>query len=306
MELMNRLAIRLMPVVPKNFVGRVASRYIAGERAEDAFAMVEKLNAEGAMATIDLLGEHSDQLQHAVEARDAYLKILDGIAAHKLNANVSLKPTHFGLKLGYEPCRDLVAEIVAAAQKFGNFVRIDMEDRTCTDDTLRLYREMRARYDKVGVVIQSYLRRSYGDVKQLAVEKANIRLCKGIYNEPRAVAYKNRAIIIRNYALLLEQLLKAGCYVGIATHCEETIWHAERIIHALNLTPEQYEFQMLLGVEPELRRILISQGHRLRVYVPFGEEWYPYSTRRLKENPAMVGYVIRDFLGVNRQDGSVK
>jgi len=306
MALINRLAVGLMPVVPKPIVGRVASRYIAGERMAEAFAVVEKLQAEGAMATIDLLGEESDRLSQAEQARDVYLKLLRGIAERKLDANVSLKPTHFGLRLGYEKCRDLVADVVRETQKYGNFLRLDMEDHTCTDETLRLFRDMRARYEGVGVVIQAYLRRSINDVNQLAAGQANIRLCKGIYNEPRAIAFKNRAVIIRNFALLLEKLLRAGCYVGIATHCEETVWHAERLIRELNLAPRQYEFQMLLGVEPELRRLLIAAGHRLRVYVPFGEEWYPYSTRRLKEHPAMAGYVLRDFFGMNKRNESGK
>lgn len=302
MNLLNRVVIAAMPAVPKMLVGRVASRYIAGRTIEEALAVVKELNAAGAMATVDVLGEHTTVAEEAVKATGEYLALIDAIHQRGLNANVSLKPTHIGLKLGYEHCRDLVEQIVARAEMAGNFVRIDMEDRSCTDDTLRLYYDLRRRHTSVGVVIQAYLRRTVRDMERLMEMRANIRLCKGIYNEPRRDAFKNRAVIIRNYAYILEHLLRAGCYVGIATHCEETIWHAQRIIRDQKLTRDQYEFQMLLGVEPELRSILLDQGHRVRVYVPYGEDWYPYSTRRLKENPAVAGYVIRDFLGLHSQN----
>ncbi len=302
MQLMNRLIVGVMPVVPKYLVGRVASRYIAGERLEDALTVTGRLNDEGAAVAIDLLGEHSADSEHAGAAASIYLDTLTAIAREKLDANVSLKPTQLGLKLGYESCLDRITEIVARADELGNFVRIDMEDRTCTDDTFRLYFDLRKRFDNVGVAIQSYLRRTINDIKPLMEAGANLRICKGIYNEPRAVSYKNRTVIIDNYALLLEELLKADCYVGIGTHCEETVWHAKRIIHQLGLSRDRYEFQMLLGVDHELRRILLDEGHKLRVYVPFGDDWYPYSTRRLKENPAIAGYVMRDFLGMSKLD----
>jgi len=171
-----------------------------------------------------------------------------------------------------------------------------------TDDTFKIYHTVHNLYpDNVGVVIQSRLRRTLADTAHLIPVKANLRLCKGIYNEPRQHAWHHRSIIINNYGLILEELLKGGCYVGIATHCEETIWQALRVIHQLKLQPNQFEFQMLLGVEEELRSILINAGYKLRVYVPFGEEWYAYSTRRLKENPQMAGYVMRSFLGMSNQ-----
>jgi proline dehydrogenase len=299
MDWLNKVIMGTMPVVPKYFVGRVASRYIAGETLADAAEMTRTLNSEGAMATIDLLGEDTTRREQAEEAATIYHNILDCIKKEGIQANISLKPTHMGLKLGYDFCAGLVSDIIAHAAETENFLRIDMEDKDCTDDTLKLYYSLHKKYPNVGLVIQAYLRRTIKDIQGLKEIKANLRLCKGIYREPREVAFKNRSIIIRNYALLLEELLSAGCYVGIATHCEETIWHAQRIIHQLALTPDKYEFQMLLGVEPELRRILIGQGHRLRVYVPFGEEWYAYSTRRLKENPDVAGHVMRDFLGLH-------
>ena len=302
MQLINKLVTGMMPVMPRAFVGRVASRYIAGEKLQDAISLTRRLNGQGAVATIDLLGEHSANAEQVKAAVTSYIDTLNAIQQERLDANVSLKPTHLGLKLGYQFCLERVTEIVSRAAELGNFVRIDMEDHTCTDDTFRLFFDLRKRFDNVGVVIQAYLRRTLNDIKPLIEARANLRLCKGIYNEPRLIAYKNRAVIIDNYALILEELLKAGCYVGIATHCEETIWHARRIIHQMGLSDDRYEFQMLLGVEPELRRILIGEGHKLRVYIPYGLEWYSYSSRRLKENPSIAGYVMRDFFGMSKLD----
>lgn len=298
MDLISRIMVSLMPIVPRWLVWRVASRYIAGRKLEDAARVVAELNKQGIWATIDLLGEECTEESEARKAAKIYHHILERISQEGLLSNISLKPTHFGLRISYDLCYGLIEEVVSHSQEMGNFVRLDMEDHSCTDQTLKLYYDLRKRYDRVGVVIQSYLRRSLRDVHGLKEVKANVRLCKGIYNEPRRIAFKNRNIIIRNFALLLEELLSAGCYVGIATHCEETIWHAERIIHQLKLTPDQYEFQMLLGVEPELRSILVEKGHHLRVYVPFGTDWFPYSTRRLKENPRMAYYVMRTFFGL--------
>jgi len=298
MELINRLTIGVMPVVPKSFIGKVASRYIAGEKLSDAVTEVKSLNANGAVATIDLLGEDNIDPDHSRKVTETYIEILDVIEAEKLDSNISVKPTDLGLQIGYDFCKEQITRIVAHAAALDNFLRIDIEDHTCTDDSIRLYKEIHDQYDNIGIALQAYLRRTIDDIKPLMETSANIRLCKGIYVEPRRISYKNRSIIINNFALLLEELLKAKCYVGIATHCEETVWHAKRIIYKLGLKPDEYEFQMLLGVEPGLRDILIEEGHKMRVYVPFGEEWYPYSTRRLKENPAIAGYVMRDFLGL--------
>ncbi len=302
MELINKLIASVMPAVPKFLVGRVASRYIAGSDLSDAVSTGRHMQQEGAVTTLDLLGEHCESKEQAVKSVETYLRMLDVINNENLDANVSFKPTHLGLKLGYDFCSGLVEQIVVKAEEYNNFVRIDMEDYTCTDETLQMYFDLRKKYDNVGVVIQAYLRRTIDDIRKLKEVKANLRLCKGIYNEPRTHAYKHRAIIIRNFAYLLEELFEAGCYVGIATHCEETIWHSLKLISKYGLNKDQYEFQMLLGVEPELRKILIDQGHRLRVYVPYGEEWYAYSTRRLKENPQIAGHVIRDFFGMTSQN----
>jgi len=219
---------------------------------------------------------------------------LAAIDEEKLDANVSLKPTMFGLKIDKAFCRANVATVCETAAGYGNFVRIDMEDAACTDDTLELYYELRAAYGNVGTVIQSYLRRSLDDCVKLAAARANLRLCKGIYDEPRAVAYKNKTLVDANFGLLLDVLLGAGCYVGIATHDEKMVWEGLRAVHKFGLTRDRYEFQMLLGIDAQLRDIIVAAGHKLRIYVPFGTEWYPYSTRRLKESPHLAGSMFRN------------
>ncbi len=301
MSIFNSAIINLMPVTPKFLIKRVASRYIAGETLQETIASVQQLNNKGALTTIDLLGEQGKGKEHAEEAAKTYVKILDAIEENKLNSNVSLKPTHMGLNFGVDLCYELIEGIVKHAKKLNNFVRIDMEDSPYTDDTLKMFFDLRKKYDNVGVVVQAYMRRTMADTRDLIKHKSNVRVCKGIYREDYKIAYHDRKIIINNYASIIRELLSNGCYVGIATHCEETVWEAFKVIHELKLKPEQYEFQMLLGVAEELRQIILDGGHRLRVYVPFGTEWYPYSSRRLKENPKIAGYVIKDFLRFDRK-----
>ncbi len=298
MDLFNKAIVGTMPVIPKQLVGKIASRYVAGEQLSDAVNVVKQLNDDGAMATMDLLGEYTDSKEKLAQTLNTYKEILQAIESENLDSNISLKPTALGLSIGYDVCEKSITEIVKYADKLNNFVRIDMENHVCTDDTLKIFYELFQHYNNVGTVLQAYLRRTIKDIQWLKKIGANLRLCKGIYNEPRLIAYKEQKIIIKNYAFLLEELLKAGCYIGIATHCEETVWYALRIIHELGLKKDQYEFQMLLGVDPELRKILINDGHRLRVYVPYGEDWYPYSSRRLKENPQLAGNIAREFLGL--------
>jgi proline dehydrogenase len=295
MGLLDKAIVATIPLVPKPLVRYFAGRYIAGDKLDDAVRVVKALNARGIRATIDVLGEEVEEREEARRAVDDYLAVLAAIDAEKLDANVSLKPTMFGLKIDKAFCRANVAAVCEAAQGYGNFVRIDMEDATCTDDTLELYYDFRAAYGNVGTVIQSYLRRSLDDCVKLAAAGANLRLCKGIYDEPRALAYKNKAIVDANFGLLLDVLFGGGCYVGIATHDEKMVWEGLRAVHKFGLTRDQYEFQMLLGIDAQLRDIIVAAGHKLRIYVPFGEQWYPYSTRRLKENPALAGSIFRNI-----------
>ena len=297
MGIFSWLIVKGLPLVPKAIVGRVASRYVAGERLEDALAVVEKLQAEGAMATLDLLGEEVSERSKATAAADEYVRMLDAIAARGLPSNVSIKLTSLGLKIDADFCRDNVIRIVAAAAGHGNFVRIDMEDHTTTDRTLAIYREVFARHQNVGVVFQAYMRRTLADIAALPADGANVRLCKGIYIEPRAVAWKGYETVRMNFLRALEKLLVAGVYVGIATHDEHLACGAVALVDRLQVPRERYEFQMLYGVDPELRKILLAGGHRLRVYVPYGRDWYPYSTRRLRENPEVATHVLKGMFG---------
>lgn len=291
------IIVKGLPLVPKAIVGRVASRYVAGERLEDALAVVENLASEGAMATLDLLGEEVSERSKATAAADEYVRMLEAIAARSLPSNVSIKLTSLGLKIDADFCRDNVLRIVAAAAEHGNFVRIDMEDHSTTDRTLAIYREIFARHRNVGVVFQAYMRRTLADIAALPAEGGNVRLCKGIYIEPRTVAWKGYETVRMNFLRALEKLLAAGVYVGIATHDEHLACGAVALVDRLRVPRERYEFQMLYGVDPELRKILIAGGHRLRVYVPYGKDWYPYSTRRLRENPEVATHVLKGMFG---------
>lgn len=295
MGLLDKAIVATMPLVPKPLVRYLAGRYIAGEKLEDAVRVVKALNARGICATIDVLGEEVKERDEARRAVDDYLEVLAAIDAEKLDANVSLKPTMLGLKIDKAFCRDNVAAVCDAAKGYGNFVRIDMEDATCTDDTLELYYDLEAAYGNVGTVIQSYLRRSLDDCVKLASAGANLRLCKGIYDEPRTLAYKDKAIVNANFGLLLDVLFGGGCYVGIATHDEKMVWEGLRAVHKFGLRRDKYEFQMLLGIDAQLRDIIVAAGHKLRIYVPFGTHWYAYSTRRCKENPELAGSIFRNI-----------
>jgi proline dehydrogenase len=295
MSTFNRLLVTGLPAVPKPLVGKVASRYVAGETLADAVRVVRNLNQQGAMGTIDVLGEEVKEREKALAAVEEYLQVFDTIAAEGLDSNVSIKPTLLGLKIDESFCRDNIERIVAKAKEHGNYVRIDMEDNTTTDATLRIFQELFARYGNVGPVLQAYMRRTLSDIAALP-EGSTVRLCKGIYVEPRTIAWKGFETIQANYVRALEKLIERGIYTGIATHDEYLACRAVGLIDKHGLKREQYEFQMLLGVDEELRRVLIAGGHRLRVYVPYGRDWYPYSMRRLRENPEVARHVLKAML----------
>ena len=296
MSAFDYLLSRALPFVPRPIVRRISRRYIAGEGLPDALRVVRSLNQRGLLATLDVLGESvGSPLQVEGAVRD-YQEALAALRGGGFQANISVKLTQLGLKIDRELCLSSMRTLVLGARAQGNFVRIDMENSTCTSATLELYRALCAEgFDNVGVVLQAYMRRSLTDVRELP-EGANVRLCKGIYVEPRAIAYRDRAVVNKNYVRLLEEILERGFYVGIATHDEDLVWEAERILDRRRLAPERYEFQMLLGVDEELRGLILGAGHRLRIYVPFGVNWYAYSLRRLKENPRIAGYVARSLL----------
>ena len=294
MSLLDKIVSHSLPIVPKAVVRVFARPYIAGETLADQIREVRAVNEAGYMAASGILGEFVTRKEESAEAVESYIDVLNTIQEVGLDSNIHVKPTHLGLKIDWSFCLDNIRRLADHAGDQGNFVRIDMEDSPTVDDTLKLYFSLREQgYDNVGLVIQACLRRSIADIQRLKDVKANVRLCKGIYVEPHDIAYRDRSIVQENYAYLLDELLSGGCYVGIATHDERLIWEATRIVRRLGLTTHQYEFQMLHGVMAQLRRIVIGDGHRLRVAVPFGPSWYPYSVRRLRKNPAIAGYVLK-------------
>ncbi|HEY7018818.1 MAG TPA: proline dehydrogenase family protein [Gaiellaceae bacterium] len=298
MRLVDSAIVRLLPAVPKPVVRRISSRYIAGETLDDALVVVRQLNDQGKLATLDVLGEEITSADEARAIAASYREAVEAFARGGLDSNVSVKPTALGLKLGFDLFRENLESVVRHAAERENFVRIDMEDSTTTDDTLRMYRELRAAgLDNVGVVLQARLKRTLADIRDLADLQPNVRICKGIYIEPAAIAYRDFDSVRSSFAQALEQLLDTGCYVGIATHDEWLVERGQQLVVARSLAREEYEFQMLLGVRPALGDDIVRGGHRLRIYTPFGRHWYAYSVRRLQENPKIAGYIAADTVG---------
>jgi proline dehydrogenase len=292
-----RLATRL-PVTRS-----MVARFVAGETLEEAIAALERLRASGFRTTVDLLGEAVTSVDAARAAADEYVVTLDALAAHDLDRNVSLKLSQMGLKLDPAACRENVGRVFARAAEVGAFVRVDMEDHATTDATLALWRDLRplnAGRGDSGVVIQSALRRSSRDVDALIAEQARIRLCKGAYVEPAAVAFPDKADVDAAYEDLMLRLLRDGTFPALATHDERLIGRAVAVSRAEGIAPDRFEFQMLFGVRRDLQERLLRAGFGVRVYVPFGTQWYPYFMRRLAERPANVAFLLRSVLREGR------
>jgi proline dehydrogenase len=295
LNLVDRALVRLLPAVPRPVVKRIADRYVAGTNVSEACGVVRRLNDEGKAATIDVLGEEITSREEALQIVQAYDDVSDAIKDEGLDSNLSVKLTALGLKLDPDFCLENMETVL---EHSGEFVRIDMEDSSCTDATLQLYRGLREHgYDRVGVVLQAYLRRTVSDVEALADLTPNVRLCKGIYVEPPEIAFQDPDDVRNNFVAALERLLEVGSYVGIATHDEWLIERALQLLERRGLSRSEYEFQMLLGVRPKRAGELVADGHRVRIYVPFGEQWYEYSLRRLQENPKLAGYIAADTIG---------
>jgi len=293
MNLLNPIIKATLPLVPKPIVRRIAKPYIAGETLPELVSVVQELNHDRFIVATSILGEFVTEVKDAEEAVQQYQEVLTEIKDLKLESNIHIKLSHFGLKLDKEVCYNNLINILKTAADCGNFVRIDMEDSTCTDDTLAIYKRAREKFENVGVVIQACMKRSNEDIDSLKAMKANVRICKGIYIEPPEIAYNDREIVRQNYSTLLKDLLGPGCYVGIATHDKWLVDDAFQTIEELALDHSQYEFQMLYGVDPQLRQMIRDAGHRMRVAVPFGPSWYPYSIRRLRKNPTVARYVLQ-------------
>ena len=301
MDAFNNLIVRIVQLMPKPVVGFFSKKYIAGETLQDAVNFVKNLNSKGIYATMDVLGESVANKSESIKCKNEALEVLEAIEKNKLMANLSIKPTQMGLAIDEQFAYEQILELVKKAAEYKNFVRIDMEDSPFTDKTLNLYKRIYADYKNVGVVIQAYMKRSIDDVIALNKIGTNYRLCKGIYVEPAAIAYKGKQEVRDNYLKLLDQMFKDGNYVGIATHDKPLIDAAYTRIKEQNIAKDKFEFQMLLGVREDLRDKINADGYKIRIYVPFGKDWYAYSVRRLKENPSVAGTIAKSFLTFGRR-----
>jgi proline dehydrogenase len=299
-SMLSNLIVKLMPLVPKPIIRNISQRYIAGDLLADAIATARRLqDDEGARSTIDVLGEFVETRERATHEKGDSRGVLEAIAAHGMQgfAGLSIKPTSLGLGIDTEFAYANILELATLARELGVFMRIDMENTPYTDKTLAVYRRLRADgFDRVGLVLQAMLRRTEQDIRDLVEYRPTIRLCKGIYREPLELAWHGKEEIRDAYKRQLRLMVEHGMHAAIATHDDPLIQDAYEVIAAHGLGDDAYEFQMLLGVREDARREILARGHNLRVYVPFGEDWYGYSSRRLKENPAMAGMIARAVL----------
>lgn len=300
MSFLDTIVAKSMPLVPKPIVKKISDRYIAGESIADAVHRIKELNKQGFCATIDVLGEFITDMSEATENANEYVDLLKAIDHHKLDANISVKPTAMGLLIDEEACFQTMKTIIEAAAQYNIFVRIDMEDVECTQKEIDLLFELKEVYSNIGLVLQCYLKRTYDDIELMIKHNINLRLCKGIYiEEPHHLienANDDREAINPHFSKHIKRMLETETYVGIATHDEKVVEEAEKLIEETSAKKENYEFQMLLGVREELRDKIKAAGHKVRIYVPFGKDWYGYSTRRLNENPKMAGYILKSLL----------
>lgn len=293
-----RSLARLATAIP--LTRAMVRRFVTGDRLEDALAALERLGAQGMRWTVDVLGESVSSREMATASADRYIQTLDALAERGLEANVSMKLTQMGLDIDPDFCRQNVGRVVTRARQVGAFVRIDMEDHTKTQKTLDIVRAVHADYPEVGAVIQSYLRRSAADIEQLNREQIRVRLCKGAYDEPATVAFAAKEEVDQSYRVLMEKLLLEGRYPALATHDERLLRHAVQFAEEHGIGAERFEFQMLYGVRRDLHEWLVGLGWTVRVYVPYGTQWYPYYMRRLAERPANVIFMLMSVLREGR------
>ncbi|MBU0475246.1 MAG: proline dehydrogenase family protein [Bacteroidetes bacterium] len=297
MNPLHNLIVQTVKILPKSLIYLFAKKYIAGKTLSEGVAAAKKLNSRGILATMDVLGESVSKKEDAINFVNEFLELLDTIEHEKINANISTKPTQFGLNIDFDFCYEQYEKIIERAKKYNNFVRIDMEDSSTTDSIIKLYTKLYEKYPQnVGIVVQAYLHRTLEDVRDMDKIGTNYRLCKGIYIEPKEIAYKGKDEVRNNFIDTLNQMFDDGCYVGIATHDKPIVDKAYEIIKKRNLSKDKYEFQMLFGVTENLRQQILESGHTMRVYVPFGNQWYFYATRRLQENPQVAWTIFKSFL----------
>lgn len=299
--MINKIIANVVSVMPQRFIWLFSKRYIAGKKLSDAIEVSKKLNKEGIMVTVDLLGEYIQTLEEADENKNAFLDTLDALHENKIIGTVSVKPTMFGLLIDRDYCKNLIVEVILKAKSYNISVCLDMEDSTCTDIELDLFEELYKEFpESVTLVLQAYLFRTLGDLKRLEEisipnHPIDVRICKGIYVEKEDVAFKGKKKINKNYIACLDYMLKHNFYNSIATHDKSLIVEAEKLLTKYQVPSDRYEIQMLYGVCPDLRNQMVKKNHPVRVYVPYGEHWFGYSTRRLKENPRMVSHIIKSL-----------
>jgi proline dehydrogenase len=297
MSFANRLLVSGLPLLPEALLKSLARPYIAGSSIDDAVTVIGMLNSTGTTATVDVLGEQFESAAQIDQLVKQYRDVLAAIATRTLDANLSVKMTGLGLKLSFDMCLTNLRALTAAAAELGNFIRIDMEDSTTTAWTLDAYRSLRSEgIDNVGIVLQAYLRRTLADIRELASLRPSVRLVKGIWQESPAVALQDRDAIRISLSRCLDALLSNGARVAIASHDEWVHCETLRLVDKHGLKRDDYEFEMLLGVQEQLAQALLADGHRLRIYVPFGDQWREYCLRRLQENPLIASYIARDTL----------
>jgi len=274
---------------------RVVDRFVSGEELEDGLNAVKKVNSEGAIATLDHLGEEVFEPGETIAAASVYLDALDKIKENGADTNVSIKPTQVGLKIDKGLCEQNFVKVIQRAKEHGNFVRMDMEGSDCTNDTIDVFKNLRKKYDNVGIVIQSYLYRSERDIDEVLKLGGRIRLCKGAYKEPKEIAFPKKQQVDDNFVKLMEKMLLSGIYHGIATHDEKLIEKTKEFAQRNKIPKDRFEFQLLYGIRTELRYRLVKEGYNVRVYIPFGRQWYPYFMRRLAERPANLFFLLKNF-----------
>jgi proline dehydrogenase len=295
----NKFIAAILPYFPKKFIWIFSKPYISGVTIEDAMRVSKELNSNNTKVTLDVLGEFIKTLEEAETNKKEYLELIDITYKNRIDGNFSVKPTSFGLLIDKEACYKYIREIVAKAAAYNGFIRIDMEDSPCTDDEIALFRRLKADFPaNVGLVVQAYLKRTLSDIEKMIdlnspENPLSYRLCKGIYVEPEAISFKKYEEINKHYLEDLEFMFRNKIHVGIATHDKPLIEGAYSLLRKYNVPKHMYEFQMLYGVTPKLRESIVNEGHTMRVYVPFGKQWFGYSTRRLKENPKMASHIIK-------------
>ena len=296
MQLINKITFKILQLAPRSLVKIFSKRYIAGFNFKDTLSICKELNQKGYYLTLDILGEHTCSSKESKAVALDYKQILKAINDNNINANISVKPTHIGLDQGYSVFKKNLEDLAQTALEYSNFIRIDMESSQVTDDTINAYSEVFKKYKNIGIVLQAYMHRTFNDISKMDPNSLNFRLCKGIYKEPSNIAIQDRKKINKNYLKILDYALSNKIYVGIATHDNYLMKESYNLIEKHKASTECFEFQALYGVPMDYwHKKNLSKGYKVRLYLPFGDNWYDYSLRRIKENPDIAKYVIKNF-----------